>query len=79
MSLTGVSYVQAHSVPLDIKFYPGAVKAGTTQLPASLKGQAFVSFRGSFNRTPPTGYGVVRLVLSLPSFKLLFTLKNMIA
>ncbi|KAJ7587136.1 hypothetical protein C8J56DRAFT_943668 [Mycena floridula] len=41
---------QAHSVPLDIKFHGS---------------EAFVSFHGSFNRVPPTGYGVVRLAIPL--------------
>lgn len=39
--------LQAHSVPLDIKF-------------ASSGQSAVVTFHGSFDRNPPTGYGVVR-------------------
>ncbi|TFY77022.1 hypothetical protein EWM64_g6991 [Hericium alpestre] len=50
----------ASSVPLDIKFYTGGDR-GRGGLPSGWKGDAFVSFHGSFDRTPPTGYGVVRL------------------
>ncbi|KAF9470836.1 soluble quino protein glucose dehydrogenase [Pholiota conissans] len=50
---------QAHSVPLDIKFYtPSGITSKA--IPLSLRGHAFVSFHGSFNRSPPTGYGVVQ-------------------
>ena len=51
---------QAHSVPLDIKFYDpsfGLLSSGS--LPSSFRNRFFVSFHGSFNRNPPTGYGVV--------------------
>jgi len=44
----------AHVAPLDILFYNG----GT--LPAA-KGDAFVTFRGSWNRQPPQGYRVVHV------------------
>ncbi|EKM48709.1 uncharacterized protein PHACADRAFT_108421 [Phanerochaete carnosa HHB-10118-sp] len=56
---------QAHSVPLDIKFFlpAGTEHDATPALPASWAGDAFVSFHGSFDRTPPTGYGVVRQVV----------------
>lgn len=53
---------QAHSVPLDIKFFlPKGSNNAKVALPASWSGDAFVSFHGSFDRTPPTGYGVVRV------------------
>ncbi|KAF8636780.1 hypothetical protein AX16_010981 [Volvariella volvacea WC 439] len=54
---------QSHSVPLDIKFYTLSTwhNGGPNRFPASRIGDAFVSFRGSFNRIPPTGYGVVRV------------------
>ncbi|GJE86242.1 soluble quino protein glucose dehydrogenase [Phanerochaete sordida] len=53
---------QAHSVPLDIKFFfPGKGNNAGSSVPASWAGDAFVSFHGSFDRTPPTGYGVVRV------------------
>ncbi|KAI0027750.1 soluble quino protein glucose/sorbosone dehydrogenase [Vararia minispora EC-137] len=53
------SSFQAHSVPLDIKFFEGRTTA--SGFPRSWSGDAFVSFHGSFDRTPPTGYGVIRL------------------
>ena len=51
---------QAHSVPLDIKFYdPSVGLLSSGSLPSSFRNRFFVSFHGSFNRNPPTGYGVV--------------------
>jgi glucose/arabinose dehydrogenase len=51
---------QAHSVPLDIKFYdPSFALSSSDSLPTSFQNNLFVSFHGSFNRKPPTGYGVV--------------------
>lgn len=52
----------AHSVPLDIKFYPGPTSHSAPRaLPTTWVKDAFVSFHGSFNRSPPTGYGIVRM------------------
>ena len=48
--------MQAHSAPMQIVFYEGA------QFPASYKGSAFVTFHGSWDRSPRTGYKVVRLI-----------------
>ena len=48
--------MQAHSAPMQIVFYEGA------QFPASYKGSAFVTLHGSWDRTPRTGYKVVRLI-----------------
>jgi glucose/arabinose dehydrogenase len=48
---------QAHSAPLGITFYDGG------QFPAEYKGDAFVAFHGSWNRTKRTGYKVVRLLM----------------
>ena len=45
----------AHSAPMAFLFYRG------TQFPADYQGDAFVAFRGSWNRTPPSGYKVVRV------------------
>lgn len=45
--------IQAHSAPIGITFYTG------TQFPADYRGSAFVAYRGSWNRTVPTGYKVV--------------------
>ncbi|KAG6910473.1 hypothetical protein DXG01_010398 [Tephrocybe rancida] len=56
---------QAHSVPLDIKFYTAGSTLAAASFPKTLCGDAFVSFHGSFDRTPPTGYGVVRIPFPL--------------
>ncbi|KAJ6604961.1 hypothetical protein B0H10DRAFT_1886759 [Mycena sp. CBHHK59/15] len=56
---------QAHSVPLDIKFYKGPQEHSALSFPPSLIGDAFISFHGSFNRSPPTGYGVVHVPFPL--------------
>lgn len=54
---TGVPAVkmQAHSAPLGLAFYMG------DQFPAQFKGDMFVAFHGSWNRSVPTGYKVVRV------------------
>jgi glucose/arabinose dehydrogenase len=46
---------QAHSSALDVLFYTGS------QFPAEYKGDAFVALKGSWNRSDPTGYKVVRI------------------
>jgi glucose/arabinose dehydrogenase len=48
---------QPHSAPLGITFYQGG------QFPAEYKGDAFVTFHGSWNRAKRTGYKVVRLIM----------------
>ena len=45
----------AHSSPIGFAFYTGS------QFPAAFRGDAFVALRGSWNRTPPVGYKVVRV------------------
>jgi glucose/arabinose dehydrogenase len=45
--------IPAHSAPIGIAFYTG------TQFPPEYRGSAFVAYRGSWNRTVPTGYKVV--------------------
>ncbi len=54
---TGVPAVemQAHSAPLGLAFYDGK------QFPAQFAGDLFVAFHGSWNRTVPTGYKLVRV------------------
>jgi glucose/arabinose dehydrogenase len=47
--------IQPHSAPLGIAFYDG------TMFPPDYRGDAFVTLHGSWNRTPRTGYKVVRL------------------
>lgn len=46
----------AHSAPIGFLFYTGS------QFPAEYKKDAFVAMRGSWNREPPSGYKVVRIV-----------------
>jgi glucose/arabinose dehydrogenase len=48
----------AHVAPLDILFYDGA------SFPADWKGDAIVTFHGSWNRDMEAGYKVVRVVFS---------------
>jgi glucose/arabinose dehydrogenase len=48
---------QPHSAPLGIAFYQGG------QFPAEYRGDAFVTFHGSWNRAKRTGYKVVRLMM----------------
>jgi len=48
---------QAHSAPLGIVFYEGA------QFPPQFRGDAFVAFHGSWNRSTRTGYKVVRVIM----------------
>jgi glucose/arabinose dehydrogenase len=46
---------EAHSSTLDIVFYTG------DQFPSEYKGSAFVALKGSWNRSEPTGYKIVRV------------------
>jgi glucose/arabinose dehydrogenase len=47
--------MQAHSAPLGLLFYDGKM------FPAEYQGKLFVTFHGSWNRSVPTGYKVVRI------------------
>jgi len=47
---------QAHNAPIGFAFYTGA------SFPAKFQDDAFIAMRGSWNRFPPTGYKIVRLV-----------------
>ena len=47
--------MQAHSAPLGMVFYDG------NQFPAEYRGDLFLAFHGSWNRSEPTGYKVVRV------------------
>lgn len=49
--------MQAHSAPLGMVFYTG------TAFPPEYRGNLFIAFHGSWNRSVPTGYKVVRLPL----------------
>jgi glucose/arabinose dehydrogenase len=53
--LAPVVEMQAHSAPLGLTFYTGQ------QFPEEYRGDLFVAFHGSWNRTVPTGYKVVRI------------------
>jgi len=46
---------QAHSAPLDFRFYTG------TGFPGAFRNDAFATMHGSWNRRPATGYKVVRV------------------
>jgi putative membrane-bound dehydrogenase-like protein len=47
--------MQAHSAPLGLGFYTGET------FPEQFRGDMFVAFHGSWNRTVPTGYKIVRV------------------
>ena len=47
--------MQAHSAPLGMVFYDGE------QFPSEYRGDLFLAFHGSWNRSEPTGYKVVRV------------------
>jgi glucose/arabinose dehydrogenase len=49
--------MQAHSAPLGLAFYSG------TQFPEAYQGDLYVAFHGSWNRSVPTGYKVVRVMM----------------
>src|SRR5450755_459986 len=49
--------MQAHSAPLGLAFYEGS------NFPAEYRNSLFVAFHGSWNRSVPTGYKVVRVKL----------------
>jgi glucose/arabinose dehydrogenase len=49
--------MQAHSAPLGLTFYTGEA------FPEAYHGDLFVAFHGSWNRSVPTGYKVVRVPL----------------
>lgn len=51
--------MQAHSAPLGLAFYEG------TMFPAEYRNNIFVAFHGSWNRSIPTGYKVVRVKLDV--------------
>lgn len=52
-----VVQMQAHSAPLALAFYTG------NTFPEEYHGDLFIAFHGSWNRSIPTGYKVVRLPL----------------
>jgi hypothetical protein len=54
--------VQPHSAPLEFAFYP-VDASGCAAFPAEYRGDIFVAFHGSFNRTGRTGSKIVRVLL----------------
>lgn len=53
-----VATIQAHSAPLGLTFYTGDA------FPAEYQGDLFVALHGSWNRSVPTGYKIVRVPLN---------------
>lgn len=47
--------MQVYSAPLGLAFYTGKL------FPEEFRGDLFVAFHGSWNRSVPTGYKVVRI------------------
>ncbi len=47
-----------HSAPLGLAFYTGQ------QFPAEYRGDLFIALHGSWNRTEPVGYTVVRIPMA---------------
>lgn len=47
--------IQAHSAPLGLRFYDG------TSFPEAVHGDLFVALHGSWNRSVPVGYKVIRI------------------
>jgi glucose/arabinose dehydrogenase len=58
--------MQAHSAPLSIDFM---TETDDSNFPSNLSDNAFIGFHGSWNRTIPTGYKVVRIDTSSDSSK----------
>jgi glucose/arabinose dehydrogenase len=52
---------QAHSSPLGLVFYDRSRYPEATRFPSEYDGDAFVTFRGSWNRQTPVGYKVARV------------------
>ncbi len=52
--------MQAHSAPLGLDFPP----QNATQFPENYRNSLYIAFHGSWNRTMPTGYKVVRVPLT---------------
>jgi len=52
---------QAHTAPLGLAFYTGA------QFPAAYRGSLFVALHGSWNRSVPVGYKVIRVRMDGPA------------
>lgn len=55
MSTRPVATTDAHSAPMQMAFYTGAM------FPAAEQGNGFAAFRGSWNRSEPVGYDIRRI------------------
>ncbi|HSH04389.1 MAG TPA: PQQ-dependent sugar dehydrogenase [Anaerolineae bacterium] len=53
--------MQAHTAPLGLTFYPTDVTNLTNPFPTEYHGDLFVALHGSWNRSVPVGYSIVRL------------------
>ncbi|HET8696352.1 MAG TPA: YbhB/YbcL family Raf kinase inhibitor-like protein [Gammaproteobacteria bacterium] len=58
MSTPPKAFATAHSAPMQLVFYQG------TQFPPEHDANAFVAMHGSWNRKPPSGYDVERIVFT---------------
>ncbi len=56
-TLPPVFEMQAHSAPLGMRFYTGA------EFPAEYRGDLYIAFHGSWNRSKKTGYKIVRVLI----------------
>ncbi|MCZ7574011.1 MAG: PQQ-dependent sugar dehydrogenase [Ardenticatenaceae bacterium] len=60
--LQPVLTLPAHVAPLGLAFYPRDV-SGPAAFPADMQGDLFIALHGSWNRSTPVGYKVVRVPL----------------
>ena len=56
-TLPPIFEMQAHSAPLGMRFYTGA------EFPVKYRGDLFIAFHGSWNRSKKTGYKIVRVLI----------------
>ncbi len=54
-SVEPVGFYTPHAAPMQMVFYSGE------QFPQDYRGDAFIAFRGSWNRKPPSGYEITRI------------------
>lgn len=53
--------MQAHSAPLGVQVMNSEIESSAYSFPSALNKDMFIAFHGSWNRTVPTGYKVVRI------------------
>jgi glucose/arabinose dehydrogenase len=61
--LAPVLTMQAHTAPLGLEFYPDS-PAGAAAFPPDYRGDLYIALHGSWNRSVPVGYKVVRVPLA---------------